>query len=307
MTSDEITDALRSIAEGFRNPLRSPVLGTPADVGLAYDEVTFPAADGVAIEGWLMPRAGSDRIVIVNHPRGFSRTGLPSRTEPWRSQTAPSGNDVDVDFLPDFRLLHDAGYNVLAYDLRNFGLSGTGTGGIATSGRFEARDVIGSLDYVRGRADLSGMAIGLFSRCLGCNATIVAMSRAPDRFRGVRCLVGVQPLSPGFFLERQLALLGIAPANMPELDRYVRLVTSFTLDQLSPLAAAADVATPTLLLQVRDDNMTRPEDVQAIFDAMPVVDKQLYWIMDTTRRWDGYLHFQRHPQVALDWLARHMG
>ncbi len=26
----------------------------------------------------------------------------------------------------------------------------------------------------------------------------------------------------------------------------------------------------------------------------------------TTRRWDGYLEFQRHPEPMLDWFAKHM-
>jgi hypothetical protein len=31
---------------------------------------------------------------------------------------ASSGNDVEVNLVPDYKILHDAGYNVLAYDLR---------------------------------------------------------------------------------------------------------------------------------------------------------------------------------------------
>lgn len=33
--------------------------------------------------------------------------------------------------------------------------------------------------------------------------------------------------------------------------------------------------------------------------------KELLWIPGTTRRWDGCLHFQRHPDRILDWIARH--
>lgn len=61
------------------------------------------------------------------------------------------------------------------YDFRNFGHSGAANGGIITAGIFEARDVIGSLNYVRIRKDLREMTIGLFSRCMGCNATMTHM------------------------------------------------------------------------------------------------------------------------------------
>ena len=80
---------------------------------------------------------------------GFSRAGIPAHLEPWRSIWSASGNAFEVNFVPDYKILHDAGYNVLAYDLRNSGLSGAANGGIASSGIFESRDVLGSLRYVR--------------------------------------------------------------------------------------------------------------------------------------------------------------
>jgi hypothetical protein len=77
---------------------------------------------------------------------------------------------------------------------------------------------------------------------------------------------------------------------------------------MSPVNAARSVRMPALIYQVRDDLMTRPSDVQAIFDAIPGQDgltKDLSWILGTTRRWDGYLHFQRDPSHVLGWLAQH--
>lgn len=63
---------------------------------------------------------------------------------------------------------------------------------------------------------------------------------------------------------------------------------------------------PTFLYQVHDDVLTHPSDVQAMFDNIPVNDKQLQWIHGTTRRWDGYLEFQRRPEPMLEWFAKHM-
>jgi hypothetical protein len=63
---------------------------------------------------------------------------------------------------------------------------------------------------------------------------------------------------------------------------------------------------PTFLYQVRDDVYTRPADVQAIHDNMPVADKKLYWIEGTTRCRDGYTYFQREPQQMLAWFNRFM-
>lgn len=294
------------IAEGFVSWPRAPLLHWPDEAGLEFENVFFPSEDGVPLEGWFIPRPGSDRVVVCNHPRWFNRAGLPSHLEPWKSFGGAAGNDFEVDFVPDYRLLHDAGYHVLAYDMRNFGHSGAANGGIFTAGIYESRDVIGSLAYLRGRADTRGLRIGLFSRCMGGNATMYAMSRRPEAFEGVRCMVSPQPLSPGVALARALERMGIGADAMPALDERIRLKTSYRIAQFSPVPWAASVRIPTFLYQVLDDVYTRPEDIQAMFDAIPVPEKKLSWIPGTTRRWDGYTHFQRQPGEILDWFARYM-
>ena len=38
-----------------------------------------PALDGVPLEGWFIPAAGSDHLIIANHPMGLSRSGIRQR------------------------------------------------------------------------------------------------------------------------------------------------------------------------------------------------------------------------------------
>lgn len=304
-TEAEISDLVKKIAAGNGRPIRSPILKTPWDYGLTFEDVTFPSLDGVGLEGWFIPCDGSDRLVIANHPLYFNRYGFPSHLDPWKQLFAIGGNTFEVDFVPDYRILHDAGYNVLTYDLRNFGHSGSANGGVNSSGRFEARDVVGSLLYARSRSDLKDMSIGLFSRCLGCNATMFAMHRYPEYFEDVRCLVAPQPLSKEPVMRRILELNGI-PDRLEELERELRLVVSFSFAEMSPVEWAKSVTIPTFLYQVRDDLLTTPDDVQAMYDNIPNPDKKLHWILGTTARWDGYLHFQREPTDMLAWFDTHM-
>ncbi|MEU0766656.1 alpha/beta hydrolase family protein [Streptomyces albogriseolus] len=306
MKPEQIAKTLRTIADSFRQSLRSPILHTPAEQGLEYEDVSFPSEDGVPLEGWFIPAPGSDRIIIANHPRWFSRAGLPSHLEPWKSLGAATGNDFEVNFVPDYKILHDAGYHVLAYDLRNFGHSGAANGGVFTVGRFESRDVVGSLNYVRSRPDTKDMTIGLFSRCVGGNSTMFAMTRRPEAFEGVRCMVSPQPLSPGVALSRALERLGIPARHIDDLDELIRLHISFRLAELSPVPWAKNVNVPTFLYQVRDDLYTWPDDIQAMYDNIPVAEKKLFWIEGTTRRWDGYTYFQQNPTQMLDWFDRYM-
>lgn len=119
-------------------------------------------------------------------------------------------------------------------------------------------------------------------------------------------MVAPQPLSSGIALERALERLDIPAFFMGDLNERIRLQTSFTIDQFSPVPWAKSVTVPAFLYQVRDDLYTRPSDIQAMFDNMPVAEKMLHWIDGTTRRWDGYTYFQLEPEQMLEWFDRFM-
>lgn len=302
---EEADFIVADIVSTFSKPFRSPVIGRPSDLGLKYEDITFPSLDGVPLEGWFIPCEGSDKLVICNHPLWFSRTGLPAHLEPWKSIGGAAGNDFEVNFLADYKILHDAGYSVLAYDLRNFGHSGAANGGIGSVGIFEARDVVGSLIYARTHPSLKNMKVGLFSRCMDCNATFFAMQKYPEYFKNVCCMIAPQPISMRMAMTRALKLVGLLD-RIDEIEEKIFLVTSLRLDDMDPREPAKHNHVPTFMYQVHDDLLTVPSNVQEIFDNMPVKEKQLHWIRNTTRRWDGYLYFQREPQLMLSWLAKYM-
>jgi len=122
---------------------------SPAEYGLAFDEVAFPARDGVTLRGWWIPAVGSaDRMVIFLHGHGGSM-------------------DPDVQYVP---ALHAAEFNVLMFDFRAHGRS---DGRMSTLGYLERQDVLGAVDFVRAR----GISrIGLLGFSMG---GIVAMLTAP--------------------------------------------------------------------------------------------------------------------------------
>ena len=305
-TQKQSDELLQRFADGFSYLRRSPVLHPPSEYSLEFENVSFPAHDGIPLEGWYIPASSSMRLIIANHPMGFSRSGMPAHLQPWQADWALSGNAFEVNLVPDYKILHDAGYNVIAYDLRNHGLSSAANGGVTTSGVIESRDVVGSLAYVRARSDTRKMAIGLFSRCMGGSSTLSAMMRFPSAFDNVRCLVSPQPVTPRVIVERRLAVMGLGD-RVDDFDTYVRLRTSVGLDERTPQEWAKSVRVPTFLYQVLDDKLTHPSDVQTMFDNIPIAEKKLQWVEGTTARFDGYLEFQRRPQPSLDWFAQHMG
>ncbi|HEV3280666.1 MAG TPA: hypothetical protein VG032_03590 [Acidimicrobiales bacterium] len=207
----ETNEALQRFLDGFASPPRSPVFHSPSEHDLDYKDVTFLATDGVPLEAWFIPARGSNKLIIANHPLGFSRSGIPTQLDPWHAAWAPSGNGFEVDLVPDYKILHDAGYNVLTYDLRNHGLSSAANGGVVTHGFTESRDVVGSLHYARTCPDTRDMIIGLFSRCFGGVSTLAAMARFPEEFGDVQCLVSPQPITPRYIAKRRLEVLGRRP------------------------------------------------------------------------------------------------
>jgi pimeloyl-ACP methyl ester carboxylesterase len=296
--------ALDSFARGLAYVSRSPVLRTPADEGLAYEDLTYPSADGVPLEAWFIPRADSTKLIVAMHAFGFSRYGFPGHVAPWRSAFGP-GNDTEIDFIRDYRILHDAGYHVLAFDFRNCGLSGAANGGLSVNNRFEARDVVGTMNFIRSRPDLAAMEVGIFARCMGANATFRAIHTEPDAFADVRCLVAPLLLSPRAFLETGLAAAGLGE-YADEVDERYHLITGARLADGRTSAWAPSVTMPTLTYGVHDDTLTRPADLVEAFDAVGADEKDMFWIHDTPRRWDGYTYFQRNPDRILDWFTRYL-
>ncbi|MDT5310943.1 MAG: uncharacterized protein QOE48_6670 [Mycobacterium sp.] len=165
---------------------RAPVLRRPDEVGLDYEDVFFPSMDGVPLEGWLIP-AESDKVIIHNHFLPGNRYGYPGHLPEFGGL-----GGFEVNFLPEYKALHDAGYNVLAYDIRNHGMSGQGNGGIAGIGLTEYRDVIGSLRYAAARPDTKNMKKALLSVCLGADSTAVAWSKHPEEFSEIQAMVMLQ-------------------------------------------------------------------------------------------------------------------
>lgn len=251
MTAQTVDATMQGMAEFFAKSYRTPILRRPDEYGMAYEDVFFPSMDGVALEGWFIP-AKSDKLIICNHFMPGNRYGYPGHLDPWKNF-----GGFEVNFLPQYKALHDAGYNVLAYDLRNHGRSGTGNGGLVGIGLLEYRDVIGSLRYAKARPDTAAMTTGLFSVCLGCNSTIVAMDKHPEEFAHIKTMIGLQPVSARPFVEQGAAAAKVdnGPAQF---DQAVFKLTGFHMDELSPIPHAHAVTVPTLLVQVHDDFLTKP-------------------------------------------------
>lgn len=300
MTSNEQQQAFDGFVDmwvtGTTAGRRAPLLRDPGEVGLAFEEVSFPSTDGVELRGWFIP-ADSQKLIIHNHFLPGNRCGYPGHLPEFGGL-----GGFEVNFLPEYKALHDAGYNILCYDLSNHGESGSrASTGI---GLVEYQDVIGSVRYARSRPDTAAMETFLLSVCLGGDSTCVAMAKHPEEFEHIKSLILLQPVSADPIIENFVRDADI-PDGYARFDKEVFARTGFHLGEQSPIEYAKSIRIPTLVAQVHHDTMTRPEDVQAIYDAIPATEKKLHWIEGTTRRFDGYNYFGEHPEVAIDWFDSH--
>lgn len=301
--SPEQMDVIRAVAEFSTKPMRTPVLRNPEDHGMAYEDLFFPSADGVALEAWYIPAAyESDYLIIANHPLPMNRYGLAGHLEPWNQM-----DPTEINFLFELRHLHDAGYNILTYDLRNLGRSGTGNNGVCGVGRYEWRDCVGAKQYVDAHPVLSKMEVGLLSRCTGGNAQYEAISRHPELFANVRCMVSPMVVSMSVFTRNYANFVLDGAGEFPDILDFEQVNRGGLRNaEMTPHLFAADVTMPTLIAQVRGDKWTRDEDGEKTFDLLGAAEKELFWIEGSTRRWVGYNYFGQHPENLLGWFDKYM-
>ncbi|HDQ46003.1 MAG TPA: hypothetical protein ENN17_10995, partial [bacterium] len=142
---------------------RQPVVRTPQEYGMAYEDVQFSSTDGLLLKGWYIPVSGvSERAIILTHPLPFNRHGFLAKF-----QGFPPLCRIDVDLLKTAQALHQAGHPILMFDFRNHGESEAGLTGVGLN---EYQDLLGAIEYLNQRTDLVHPRIGLVSFCMGANA-----------------------------------------------------------------------------------------------------------------------------------------
>ena len=292
---------------GIVKPLRSFIHKTPDDHGMSgWHDLSIPSDDGTPLEAWYIPAKGGDseKLVIFNHASPMCRSGFPGHFGPPWSHV----DDGEIDFVLQYKHLTDAGYNVLTYDLRNHGNSGTANNGVSGLGQWEWRDCVGVKNYVDSHPQLGRMKVALFSQCLGGISQYEAIARHPELFENVRCLCSPMVPTPEGLIERALQRMGIA-GYQELVDLELMKLGAFTARESSPRLSAAQVKMPVLMWQVRDDaRVGNPADAQGTFDLLGSQQKTLVWIEGTTQRFkDGYNWFGRHPGQVLEFLDKHMG
>jgi pimeloyl-ACP methyl ester carboxylesterase len=280
---------------------RQPVPKSPKDYGLDFEAVEFKAEDNVRIKGWLIPGT-KQKLVIMTHVGGLTKYGS---TEKYKDLSKLYNREIE--FLKTARHLHDRGYWVLMFDFRNHGESGPDPNkGMTGIGLEEYKDVVAAMGFVKSRNDTKDMDIAFVSFCMGANSTIIAMSKQPGAFKGVKCLMAIQPISMEVFV-RTYAKKFLSPFGvkllMPMVKKFMIWQGAHPLGKMSPKEYARDLKVPTLYVQARHDPWTELSDIQGFHENTPPP-KEFFWIEDTKHRFETYSYFQDKPEKMLEWLEK---
>jgi fermentation-respiration switch protein FrsA (DUF1100 family) len=284
--------------------VRQPIVKTPQEYGLDYEDVGFRSADGIDLKGWFIPGKrtvsgdGQDRVIILTHPMTFNRHGFLAR-----NQGLLPLFKTDVDLLTTAAALNQAGYAVLMFDFRNHGESGSGMSGVGLN---EYQDIVGAMDYVHNRPDLNSPQIGFVSFCMGANSTIVAMSKAKARFEKVRFLIAIQPVSAEVFVRCYMkdVYTPLSLYLIPIVNTLCQWRGGYALKEMSPLAYARDVEVPTLYVQAKADPWTELSDIESFYEAA-AGPKELWLLEGRMRRFDTYNYVGRHPEKIIEFARQH--
>ncbi len=166
--------------------VRQAITRTPAEVGLEYEDVSFPATDGVMLRGWFIPAEKTPAPTVVwVHGWPWNRLGNAAGQVPWP--------DREVDFLPCTKGLHDGGFNVLMFDLANHGESDARPP--LTYGPWESRDVAGAMAFLRARDEVVPDRIGAIGTSAGGSTVLYGTAAVQP----VGALLVVQPTTVRVF------------------------------------------------------------------------------------------------------------
>lgn len=219
------------------HPGRRDLGPTPAARGMSYSDVSFKTADGLTLRGWWIPGIEHKTIVMVHGLSNNRREGLDKAS-----------------------YLHQAGYNLLVFDLRGHGRSdGSGT----TMGYLEPRDVRAAVSEAK---SLDAGPIVLFGYSLGAATAVEDAATDPN----VSAVIEDSGFSSvgDVFLARfsevtRLPYLPLAAAVVAfgEMD----LGTS--LWNIDPAAMAARLHKPMLAIIGGADTIVPPSEGLALYNA----------------------------------------
>jgi len=219
-------------------PPRREVHQSPADFGLAYEQVWLSNVSGVQLSAWFVPAADPNPAptVVVMHGWGGNAAHMLALAQP----------------------LFGADFHTLFLDVRNHGLSDHDDH--VSMLRF-AEDLGTGVDYVRTRDDVTEVAVVAHS--VGAAAAIYYASYRDD----LSSVVAVASFAhPGELMSEALPLP--KPVKWVVIKGVERTIGK-SLDLIAPRQRIEHVTVPLMLVHGTADDIVPVADSQELHEALP--------------------------------------
>lgn len=220
---------------------------TPQDLEMAFEEVWFPARDGLKLHGWFI-QASAEGVT----PKNITIIAGHGHT---------SNKEPDLEYAAIF---YRAGYNVFMFDFRGHGRS-EGLRG-ASMGYWERLDVHGAVDWLLGQGQTRFAAFGI-----SMGASILIMGAAENPY--IRAVIADSPYAQ---LHRSIAAEINNIYHIPlwlagPLSRYAWRILArhhhFPPRQSSPADYVAAIAPrPLFIIHGEADRLTPPENAYILYE-----------------------------------------
>jgi len=243
-------------------PPRFPYWRDPADAGLYFRDVTLETADGLKLAAWYVSAAGTP-TPTTDAPTILLTHGL---LENKRSM---------LHLVP---WLHNAGYNVMLFDLRGHGQSEKQP---TTIGRKEVLDVQAALDWLDAKG--VGERVGGIGMSLGA-AALVNTAVQDDRLDAL--------------------VLDSLFANWNETDfaKDYRLPPDWLVPGVpNPEELMPKVHVPVFIIHGTADILTKVDHAYRLYDAAN--EPKRIWINDSGHAWSSWTYPDVYRERVLDFFG----
>ena len=233
---------------------RIPVTISPADLGLDYEDITFPSReDHLTLHGWFLPSPDSEQVIIMLHGAESNRS------------------DPGVNMMGIAAELIANDYNVLMFDFRGHGES---EGDRLSAGYHERKDLLGAVDFVQERGfeqiGVLGFSMGAATALMGTAEEtnidcIVADSSFADMTGIMEREFTERTKFPGFFLTPVLFM--------------VNIMYGVDFKAVKPVENVPEIAPrPILFIHGEEDDFTPLDHAYRLYEASQNPDDAL-WIV----------------------------
>ena len=270
---------------------RQSLKRTPADYGLAYEEISFYSKEGYLLKGWWI--AGkSDKVIIVTHGYASNRAG-------WVG-VDKEGNEHYLDWMGVAPELVKEGYSMLYFDMR---ASGVSEGDLITLAKEEAGDLVAAVQWQL--QNKGKKKIGLLGFSLGANVALrgsrilkkLEKSNKIDKLS----LIVIGPYIYTTMVRKSLSYWTTLPSFFAPFIRYfAKMILGFNPSkEINPENYINELEdTPILFIQSENDEIGDVDDVLKIHDAYKGK-KEITIIPNATR----FIHYN-YPKDNADKLIK---